>query len=103
MQREANTAGRLQEPHVVPIHDYGEIDGHLFIDMRFVEGTDVTEVLRRKGPLPPPRAVAIIRQVASALDAAHRAGSSTVTSSRRTSCSPVTTSPTLSTSASPPR
>jgi serine/threonine kinase PknH len=73
MQREAHTAGRLQEPHVVPIHDYGEIDGHLFIDMRFVEGTDVSKVLRSNGPLPPPRAVAIIRQVASALDAAHRA------------------------------
>jgi serine/threonine-protein kinase len=74
MQREAHTAGRLQEPHIVPIHDYGEIDGQLFIDMRFVEGTDVSRVLRRGGPLPPPRAVAIIRQMASALDAAHRAG-----------------------------
>ncbi len=74
MQREALTAGRLQEPHIVPIHDYGEINGQLFIDMRFVQGTDVGGVLRREGPLPPPRAVAIIRQIASALDAAHRAG-----------------------------
>src|ERR1700710_1194775 len=74
MQLEAHTAGRLQEPHIVPIHDYGEIDGQLFIDMRFVEGTDVSKVLRRGGPLPPPRAVAIVRQMASALDAAHRAG-----------------------------
>ena len=74
MQREAHTAGRLQEPHIVPIHDYGEIDGQLFIDMRFVEGTDVSTVLHRGGPLPPPRAVAITRQIASALDAAHRAG-----------------------------
>ncbi len=74
MQREAHTAGRLQEPHIVPIHDYGEIDGQLFIDMRFVEGTDVGTVVHRGGPLPPPRAVAIIRQIASALDAAHRAG-----------------------------
>ncbi len=74
MQREAHTAGRLQEPHIVPIHDYGEIDGQLFIDMRFVEGTDLSNVVDCNGPLPPPRAVAIIRQVASALDAAHRAG-----------------------------
>src|ERR1700710_971753 len=66
---------RMQrEAHTVPIHDYGEIDGQLFIDMRFVEGTDVSKVLRRGGPLPPPRAVAIVRQMASALDAAHRAG-----------------------------
>src|ERR1700738_1241019 len=74
MQREAHTAGRLQEPHIVPIHDYGEIDGQLFIDMRFIEGMDVGTVLHRGGPLPPPRAVAIIGQIASALDAAHRAG-----------------------------
>ena len=74
MQREAHTAGRLQEPHIVPIHDYGEIDGQLFIDMRFVEGTDVSTVVHRVGPLPAPRAVAITRQIASALDAAHRAG-----------------------------
>jgi serine/threonine kinase PknH len=74
MQREAQTAGRLAEPHIVPIHDYGEIDGQLFIDMRFIEGQDVGSVLNRTGPLPPPRAVAIVEQVASALDAAHRAG-----------------------------
>ncbi|CQD13484.1 Ser/Thr protein kinase [Mycobacterium lentiflavum] len=73
MQREAQTAGRLAEPHIVPIHDYGEIDGQLFIDMRFIEGKDVGSVLR-SGPLPPPRAVAIVEQIASALDAAHRAG-----------------------------
>ncbi|OBA77821.1 serine/threonine protein kinase [Mycobacterium sp. 1164966.3] len=74
MQREAHTAGRLQEPHIVPIHDYGEIDGQLFIDMRYVEGNDVAALIRREGPLAPPRAVAIIEQVAAALDAAHRAG-----------------------------
>jgi serine/threonine kinase PknH len=74
VQREAHTAGRLQEPHIVPIHDYGEIDGHLFIDMRFVHGIDVGSVLRRDGPMAPPRAVAIIGQIASALDAAHASG-----------------------------
>ncbi|MGD1283956.1 serine/threonine-protein kinase PknH/PknJ [Mycobacterium seoulense] len=74
MQREARTAGRLQEPHIVPIHDFGELDGQVFIDMRLIEGRDVGTVLSRSGPLPPPRAVAIVEQVASALDAAHRAG-----------------------------
>ncbi|OBF71635.1 serine/threonine protein kinase [Mycobacterium sp. 852002-51613_SCH5001154] len=74
MQREARTAGRLQEPHIVPIHDFGEIDGQVFIDMRLIEGRDVRTVLSRSGPLPPPRAVAIVEQVAAALDAAHRAG-----------------------------
>ncbi len=74
MKREARIAGRLQEPHVVPIHDYGEIDGQLFLEMRLVEGTDLDKLIAREGPLPPSRAIAIITQIASALDAAHAAG-----------------------------
>ncbi len=74
MKREARITGRLQEPHVVPIHDYGEIDGQMFMEMRLIEGTDLDSVLKRFGPLTPPRAVAIITQIASALDAAHAAG-----------------------------
>jgi serine/threonine kinase PknH len=74
MKREARIAGRLQEPHVVPIHDYGEIDGQMFLEMRLIEGTDLDSVLKRFGPLAPPRAVAIITQIAAALDAAHAAG-----------------------------
>jgi serine/threonine protein kinase, bacterial len=74
MQREARTAGRLQEPHVVPIHDFGEIDGQIYVDMRLIEGSDVAKILSRYGPLSPPRAVAIVRQIGSALDAAHAAG-----------------------------
>jgi serine/threonine protein kinase len=74
MKREARICGRLQEPHVVPIHDYGEIDGQMFLEMRLIEGTDLDSVLKRFGPLTPARAVAIITQVAAALDAAHAAG-----------------------------
>ena len=74
MQREARTAGRLQEPHVVPIHDFGEIDGQLYVDMRLIDGNDLAGMLKRYGPLSPPRAVAIVRQIGSALDAAHTAG-----------------------------
>src|SRR6202012_4624450 len=74
MKREARIAGRLQEPHVVPIHDYGEIDGQLFLEMHLIEGIDLDTLLKRYGPRTPPRAVAIISQIASALDAAHTAG-----------------------------
>ncbi len=74
MQREARNAGRLQEPHVVPIHDYGEIDGQLYLDMRLIEGTHLALLLERFGPVTPPWAVALVHQVASALDAAHTAG-----------------------------
>lgn len=73
MQREAHAAGRLQEPHVVPIHDYGEIDGLLYVDMRLIDGIDLHSVLA-DGPLTPARSVAIVRQVAAALDAAHEVG-----------------------------
>ncbi len=59
---------------MVPIHDYGEIDGQMYLEMRLIEGTDLDNLLKRFGPLTPPRAVAIITQVASALDAAHAAG-----------------------------
>lgn len=74
LQREAHSAGRLQEPHVVPIHDYGEIDGVLFVDMRMINGADLRNVLKNFGPMTPARAVAIVRQIASALDAAHESG-----------------------------
>ncbi|WP_156686236.1 serine/threonine-protein kinase [Mycobacterium sp. Marseille-P9652] len=69
--REARTAGRLHDPHVVPVHSCGEIDGQLYIDMRLIDGTDLQGVLDREGALDPGRAVAITRQIASALDAAH--------------------------------
>ncbi|MEU2039968.1 serine/threonine-protein kinase [Nocardia niwae] len=73
-RRESHVAARLQEPHIIPIHDYGEIDGRLFIDMRLVGGDSLRALLTARAPLEPERAVAIIRQVAAALDAAHADG-----------------------------
>jgi serine/threonine-protein kinase len=72
-RREAHAAARLNSPHVIPIHSYGEIDGRLYVDMRLIEGRDLQGVLA-DGPLEPGRAVRIIEQVAKALQAAHRVG-----------------------------
>lgn len=74
MEREASTAGRLNEPHVVPIHDFGEVDGQLYVDMRMISGSSLDDVLEREGVLNPDRAVSIVSQVASALDSAHAEG-----------------------------
>ena len=73
-EREARVAAGLTEQHTIPIHQYGHIDGRLYIDMRYIEGADLGVVLARDGRLAAARAVGIVGQVASALDAAHRAG-----------------------------
>src|SRR3954471_2892171 len=73
-RRESRVAARLQEPHVIPVHDFGDIDGVLYIDMRLVEGGSLKDELRAHGPLDPRRATSIIAQVAAALDAAHASG-----------------------------
>ena len=70
---ESRVAASLEHPNVVPIHDAGEIDGQLYIVMRLVVGSDLKVVLRGV-PLEPARAVGIVEQIASALDAAHARG-----------------------------
>jgi streptogramin lyase len=72
--REAELAMSLEHPNVVPIHDAGELDGRLYLVMRFVEGSDLRALLREEGALEPRRALAIVTQVANALDAAHAKG-----------------------------
>lgn len=73
-EREAQLAAGLRNPHVIPIHRFGDLDGRLFIDMRFVDGVDVADVIKAVGPVSPDRAVAIIGQAAGALDTAHAGG-----------------------------
>lgn len=73
-QREADLVAGLREPHIVPIHGFGEIEGRLFLDMRLIDGVDARSMLKSQGPMSPERALWIVDQVAAALDAAHSVG-----------------------------
>lgn len=73
-QREAAIAAQIEHPNVIPVHAVGEVDGTLFIAMRFVEGMDLRALLAQETRLEPGRAASIIDQVAQALDAAHARG-----------------------------
>ena len=72
--REPRLAASLDHPHVIPIHEAGEHDGQLYLAMRFVEGTDLKTILERERKLAPERALAVLAQIADALDTAHRRG-----------------------------
>ncbi|MFI5777390.1 protein kinase [Nocardia sp. NPDC051570] len=72
-EREARIGAGLDDPHIVPIHGFGEQDGRLFLAMAYIPGLDVAGRLRG-GPMGAPAAVDLISQIAEALDAAHAAG-----------------------------
>ncbi len=71
---ETELAASLEHPNVVPVHDAGEVDGQLYLVMRYVEGCELKTLLQKEGPLEPGRAIAVCGQVAAALDAAHARG-----------------------------
>ena len=74
-RRESQAAAGLNEPHVVPIHSYGEIDGRLYLDMRLIEGRNLGTILNEtEKPLGPAFSSMVVDQVAAALDAAHEGG-----------------------------
>ena len=72
--REARIAAALQHPNIVTVYDAGEVDGLLYLAMQYIEGNDLSAMLRRDRRLRPYRAIDVCRQVASALDAAHAMG-----------------------------
>jgi len=72
--RESELAASLDHPSIVPIYEAGEVEGQLYIAMRYVAGGDFKALLREEGSLEPTRALSLLAQVADALDAAHDAG-----------------------------
>jgi serine/threonine protein kinase len=72
--REIETAAQLQHPHILPVHDSGDAAGLLWYTMPFVEGESLRDRLRRDRRLPVAEAVRLGREIAGALDHAHRKG-----------------------------
>jgi serine/threonine-protein kinase len=73
-EREARTAAAIEHPNVVPVWDFAEDRGLLYIAMRFVDGPDLGDIVAREGRLAPQRAAAFVAQAGAALDAAHARG-----------------------------
>ena len=70
---EARNTSAIDHSNVVPLYDFGEVDGLLYIAMRLVDGSDLASLIK-DGPLVPPRALALLSQVAEALDMLHERG-----------------------------
>jgi serine/threonine-protein kinase len=72
--RESRAVAAVDHPHIIPVYAAGEANGVLYLAMRYVSGGDLRTVAQQEGPLRGDRAVTLLSPVASALDAAHRAG-----------------------------
>lgn len=71
---EARTAARLEHPHIVPVYELSQDQGRYFLAMKYMPGGSLKELLEKDGRLAFPRALEITRQVASALEYAHKQG-----------------------------
>jgi len=72
--REATAAAGIEHPHVVAVHDCGEVEGRPYLVMQYVEGVDLQRLIDRDGALERERALRLLCQIADALDAAHALG-----------------------------
>ena len=71
---ESRIAASLNHPNVIPIYDMGSQDDLLYIAMRYVSGTDMRQMIKKRGRILPANALFLLGQAARALDAAHRKG-----------------------------
>jgi serine/threonine protein kinase len=71
---ESQLAASLDHPNVIPIYDADEVDGVLYLAMRYVNGPSLQVLVRERGPLSPAETQRIAEQIGGALDAAHEAG-----------------------------
>ena len=68
---ESRLIAAIEHPNIIPIYDADEVDGLLFVAMRYVEGHDLKALIARDGPLPAERTLEIVGSAGAALDAAH--------------------------------
>src|SRR5580693_3950602 len=73
-RNEVRLSRRVSHPNVCRVYDVGEVDGHTFFTMEYVDGEDLGSLLRRIGRLPPDKALEIARQLCAGLGAAHEKG-----------------------------
>jgi serine/threonine-protein kinase len=74
-RREAEVVARLRSPHTVALFDFGITEDRTFyLVMELLDGLDLESLVQQEGPLPPPRAVHVLRQVCESLEEAHAIG-----------------------------
>jgi eukaryotic-like serine/threonine-protein kinase len=73
-ESEAQAAAQLRHENIVAVYDAGQIDGHLFIALEFVDGTDIHELVAKRGAIPLKRSIGFVKQVVRALDHLHKRG-----------------------------
>ena len=75
LRREARAAAQIGNPHIIEVYDLGVTDdGRPYVVMRKVSGRDLKSVMDDDGPVDPDRVVALVKQIASALDDVHAVG-----------------------------
>jgi serine/threonine protein kinase/ligand-binding sensor domain-containing protein len=72
--QEARTLARLEHPHILPVHDYGEHEGTTYLVMRYVEAGTLKDLIAREGPMELREAARVLGQLGRALDYAHSQG-----------------------------
>jgi len=71
-RQEAQIAARLDHPNLVPVHDFGEAEGHYYIVMGYMPGGSLKDLIKHEGSLIPKRALEIMGQIAAGLTYAHK-------------------------------
>ena len=74
LHTEVRMARQVSHPNVCRVYDIGEVEGHTFLSMEYVDGEDLASLLRRIGRFPQDRALEIARQICAGLAAAHERG-----------------------------